>query len=271
MVPFLPTPTRTSLAIEEVLGYRPTRKGPNWTLFADSCVKAFRTRARDLSIISNVPTAFVSLFRVGGRSYTSSVNKGDLTVQVAGICLNGEDSKFDLSSLVGVLREAVGTGEIVPVGGVNQGMDEEEYWRVHPPRRLVAERCLDVGWSASRTILVRAENAPVRGEPASVEFDAAWVLDREESKGDIVGFFHTHPNGSPNPKPAGLRRPSGLGPARFGKPLLCLIDSDGELAAYRFDDDESNGDRIMACELLPRGIVVAFDDDGSERWRISSS
>jgi hypothetical protein len=77
--------------------------------------------------------SFRVTFTVGGRSYTSSVNKDDLSVQVAGICLNGEDRKFDLSSLVGVLREAEGTGQIVPVGGVDQGMDEEEYWRVHPP------------------------------------------------------------------------------------------------------------------------------------------
>jgi hypothetical protein len=68
-------------------------------------------------------------YRIGGREYTSSVDKADLSVQVAGICLSGEDQKFDLASLVGVLREA---GGVLRIG--DEGMDEEEYWRVHPPR-----------------------------------------------------------------------------------------------------------------------------------------
>jgi hypothetical protein len=76
--------------------------------------------------------SFRVTYRIGGRQYTSAVNKADLTVQVAGICLSGEDRKFDLASLVGVLREADEGGRIVPVG--EYGIDEEQYWRVHPPR-----------------------------------------------------------------------------------------------------------------------------------------
>ncbi len=71
-------------------------------------------------------------YSVQGRQYTSSVNKEDLTVNVAGICLSGEDQKFDLGSLVGVLREGHDGGMIYEVG--DAGMTEEEYWRVHPPR-----------------------------------------------------------------------------------------------------------------------------------------
>lgn len=74
-------------------------------------------------------------FQVGHREFTSSVDKDDLTIQVAGICLSGEDQKFDLASLVGVLRQAENGGEIVPVGDDNRGIDEEVYWRAHPRRR----------------------------------------------------------------------------------------------------------------------------------------
>lgn len=68
-------------------------------------------------------------YRVGNRTMTTSVDKQDLNVQVAGICLSGEDQKFDLSSLVGVLRE--GGNHTVAIGQGNHGMSEDQYWSMY--------------------------------------------------------------------------------------------------------------------------------------------
>ncbi|MCP6757362.1 MAG: hypothetical protein NHB32_01025 [Fischerella sp. CENA71] len=40
-----------------------------------------------------------------GEHHTSAISKTDLTVMSAGICLSGEDEKFDLQSLVGIVEQ----------------------------------------------------------------------------------------------------------------------------------------------------------------------
>jgi len=101
---------------------------------------------------------------------------------------------------------------------------------------------------------------PTHGQVSSVEFDAAWVLAREENHGDIVGFYHTHPGGPPAPSRRDDRTMHAWVSA-LGKPLLCLIESEGKLAAFRYDSDEAPAVRLAACERFPRSIVIAYEDD----------
>jgi proteasome lid subunit RPN8/RPN11 len=101
---------------------------------------------------------------------------------------------------------------------------------------------------------------PTKGEPLSVQFDGAWVLIREEERGDVVGFYHTHPGGPPDPSQRDVKTMHAWA-GSFGKPLLCLIEASGQIAAYRFDDDESTGVRLPACARLPRNIVLVYDGE----------
>lgn len=87
---------------------------------------------RFLSFIERTDVYTVT-FAVNGQTHTSTIRKDNLSVMLAGICLSGEDAKFDLASLVGVIREGQ-DGRIVRVG-TEGGLDEAVYRRVHPPRR----------------------------------------------------------------------------------------------------------------------------------------
>ena len=68
-------------------------------------------------------------YRVGRRTMVTSVDKQNLSVQVAGICLSGKDRDFDLESLIGVLRE--GGGGTVAIGQGNRGMAEADYFSMY--------------------------------------------------------------------------------------------------------------------------------------------
>ena len=64
-------------------------------------------------------------FSANGRTHRATVRKDDLTVISAGLCLSGQDQRFDLQSLVGVIQEARSTGRFVAVGEPGFAEDDD--------------------------------------------------------------------------------------------------------------------------------------------------
>ncbi len=103
---------RTGLTVEEraayALNYTPryaatetTRRSRDERWLRDALAHA-GAELRDYVERQDVYTV---TYEVDGQRHVSAAAKKDLSVQSAGVCLSGEDQKFDLQSLVGVIRE----------------------------------------------------------------------------------------------------------------------------------------------------------------------
>jgi hypothetical protein len=89
-----------------------------------------------------------------------------------------------------------------------------------------------------------AAQREVSGSPSQVEADWAWALARENERGDVVGFWHTHPVGAGKAPSGRDVRTMQAWRLALGKPLLCLISEEGptgEPAAYLFADEDDEG------------------------------
>lgn len=72
----------------------------------------------------------------------------------------------------------------------------------------------------------------VIGSPGSVEFDWEWVLKREEEKGDVIGFWHSHPSGEIELSFRDSHTTIAWETC-FYKPLLCVIQVARQWRCYR--------------------------------------
>jgi hypothetical protein len=90
------------------------------------------------------------------------------------------------------------------------------------------------------------------GAPCSVSVDATYALAREEARGDVVGFLHTHPGMIASPSDRDYRTMRAWVNC-FGKSLVCVIEGTDGLRGYWFDDDESEP---VECQVKSFGSLL---------------
>jgi proteasome lid subunit RPN8/RPN11 len=99
----------------------------------------------------------------------------------------------------------------------------------------------------------------VLGDQTRVEADWSWTLAREEADGDVMGFYHTHPQGiGTQPSKRDIRTMQAWCSA-LGKPLLCLIAEDPGAripTGYVFESDEHRGLSVGAPTQGEGGVYI---------------
>jgi proteasome lid subunit RPN8/RPN11 len=94
------------------------------------------------------------------------------------------------------------------------------------------------------------------GSHSSVQFDGNRVLDREEKYGDVVGFYHTHPEGFVQPSDRDVRT-MGAWCFSFGKPLICAVGTSAGVQAWLFEPGIDGGEQCARAAKFSRNWFVA--------------
>jgi hypothetical protein len=107
-------------------------------------------------------------------------------------------------------------------------------------------------------------NHLVEGEQTRVEADWSWTMCREENQEDVMGFFHTHPDGfGAQPSRRDIRTMQAWCSA-LGKPLLCLIAEESEPGiprGYVFSGDEHPGQPVALVSREQTGVYLARESE----------
>ena len=118
------------------------------------------------------------------------------------------------------------------------------------------ERCWTLVGTYENGAWRAAKRRRISGKPASVEVDWAWTLKREEKRGDVIGFAHTHPSGvgtMPSERDVRTLRAWRIA---LGKPLLMLIEDGESIAGYVLQHDDDELKPITSITRSERGALI---------------
>ncbi len=97
-----------------------------------------------------------------------------------------------------------------------------------------------------------------QGQATMVETDWAWALAREETRGDVVGFWHTHAPGvgaKPSPRDTQTMRAWCLA---FGKPLIGVITVGQDSTVYVYEGDTKDARQANLSHGEGRGEFIVW-------------
>jgi hypothetical protein len=96
-----------------------------------------------------------------------------------------------------------------------------------------------------------------RGEETSVLFDGERVLKREEAKGDVLGFYHTHPEGCLEPSGRDDRTMDAW-TFCFGKSLLCVIATRQGARAWVYGAAGEHPREVKPVVIFDKKFLIAY-------------
>jgi proteasome lid subunit RPN8/RPN11 len=121
------------------------------------------------------------------------------------------------------------------------------------------ERCWTLIGEYRDGVWRAAKRRRISGKPNSVEADWAWTLKREEKRGDVIGFVHTHPMGRGiTPSERDIRTMRAWHTA-LGNPLVCVIDDGESVGGYVFASDDSDGQSVAAITVTEDGVMIIHE------------
>ena len=121
---------------------------------------------------------------------------------------------------------------------------------------MMGERCWTLVGTYDHGIWRAMKRRRISGKPASVGVDWEWTLQREEKRGDVIGFAHTHPSGAgTTPSERDLRTLRAWRIA-LGKPLLMLIEDGESIAGYVLYHDDGELKPVASIRRDEQGILI---------------